>query len=93
MFVLYFKEFRMIEGMNAEFKQLVVLGREKGFLTYKEVNDLMPKDMVSPEEIDDFFMLFSKLNIDVVDTKPKEKEKAEQKKEFLDKRLTANLDS
>ncbi len=83
----------MTEEMNAEIKQLVSIGQEKGFLTYKEVNDIMSKDMVSPEEIDDFFMLFSKLNIDVVDTKPKEKEKAEQKKKSLDKRLTANLDS
>ena len=48
----------MTEEMSAEIKQLVAIGREKGFLTYKEVNDLMPKDMVNSEKIDDFFMLF-----------------------------------
>jgi RNA polymerase primary sigma factor len=83
----------MTEEMSTEIKQLVAIGREKGFLTYKEVNDLMPKEMVSSEKIDDIFMLFSKLNIDVIDTKPKEKENAEQKKESLYKRFTAGLDS
>ena len=65
------KEFRMTEGMTTEIKQLVAIGQEKGFLTYKEVNDIMPKDMVSSEKIDDLFMLFSELSIDLVDTKPK----------------------
>jgi RNA polymerase primary sigma factor len=83
----------MKERMSAEVKQLVSIGQEKGFLTYKEVNDIMPKAMVSPEKIDNLFMLFNELSIDLVDTKPKEKENAEQKKESLDKRLTANLDS
>jgi RNA polymerase primary sigma factor len=79
--------------MNDEIKKLVAIGRERGVLTYKEINDLMPPNMVSSDEIDGFFMLLSKLNIDVVDTKPKEGERVEQKKETLDKRLISNLDS
>jgi len=83
----------MKERISAEVKQLVSIGQEKGFLTYKEVNDIMPKDMVSPEKIENLFMLFSELSIDLVDTKSKEKESSEQENESLDKRLPANLDS
>ncbi|HEX5773395.1 MAG TPA: RNA polymerase sigma factor region1.1 domain-containing protein, partial [Geomobilimonas sp.] len=36
-----------------EVKQLIDLGKEKGFLTYDEVNDLLPPDIVSSEQIDD----------------------------------------
>jgi len=79
--------------MNDEIKKLIAIGRERGVLTYKEINDLMPPNMVSSDEIDDFFMLLSKLNIDVVDTKSKEELGVEQKKDTLDKRLISNLDS
>ena len=37
-------------GPNLE--QLVELGKERGYLTYKEVNDLLPHDIVSAEQID-----------------------------------------
>ena len=83
----------MKEAMNAEFKQLVSIGQEKGFLTYKEVSDIMPKGMVSAEKIDNLFMLFSELSIDLVDTKTKEEEAVTQKEESLDKRFTVGLDS
>ena len=32
-----------------EVRQLISLGREKGYLTYEEVNDILPPDVVSPE--------------------------------------------
>ena len=36
-----------------EFKKLITLGEEKGFLTYDDVNDLLPSDVISSEQIDD----------------------------------------
>ncbi len=56
-----------------EFKQLMSLGEEKGFLTYDDVNDLLPPDIVSSDQIDDIIMLFGEKNIDVIDTDKGEK--------------------
>ena len=46
--------------------QLIDMGKEKGFLTYEEVNDILPSDVISPDQIDDLMTFFGKINIDVV---------------------------
>ena len=51
-----------------EFKKLITLGEEKGFLTYDDVNDLLPSDVISSDQIDDIIMLFGEKNIDIIDT-------------------------
>jgi len=55
------------EIKSEEFKKLLSLGEEKGFLTYDDVNDLLPTDIVSSEQIDDILMLFGEKNIDIID--------------------------
>jgi RNA polymerase primary sigma factor len=56
-----------------EFKKLITLGEEKGFLTYDDVNDLLPSDVVSSDQIDDIIMLFGDKNIDIIDSDKREK--------------------
>ena len=56
------------EIKSEDFKKLISLGEEKGFLTYDDVNDLLPTDIVSSEQIDDILILFGEKNIDIVDT-------------------------
>jgi len=51
----------------AEIKQLISIGKEKGFLTYDEVNDILPTEIVSSEKIDDIFLMFGAMDIDIVD--------------------------
>jgi len=58
---------------SEEFKKLVSLGESKGFLTYDDVNDLLPSDIVSSDQIDDIIMLFGEKNIDIIDTDKGEK--------------------
>jgi len=48
-------------------KQLINLGKEKGFLTYDEVNDILPADVVSPDQIDDLMGMFGEMDIEIVD--------------------------
>jgi RNA polymerase primary sigma factor len=55
------------EGEMEKVKQLISLGKEKGFLTYDEVNDLLPSDIVSSDQIDDLMMMFGEMDIEVVD--------------------------
>ncbi|MBP7341924.1 MAG: RNA polymerase sigma factor RpoD [Smithellaceae bacterium] len=61
------------EIQSDEFKKLLSLGEEKGFLTYDDVNDMLPPDVNSSDQIDDIIMLFGEKNIDIIDTEQGEK--------------------
>jgi len=61
------------EPQSDEFKKLLSLGEEKGFLTYDDVNDMLPPDITSSDQIDDIIMLFGEKNIDIIDTEQGEK--------------------
>lgn len=54
-------------------KELIRLGKEKGFLTYDEINDLLPSDIVTSDQIDEIIELFGNKNIDIIDTDKGEK--------------------
>src|SRR3989338_2438914 len=51
-----------------EVKKLIDLGKEKGYLTYDEVNDMLPADIVSPDQIDDVMSIFGEMDIEVIDS-------------------------
>jgi len=44
------------------------MGKQKGFLTYDEVNDALPSDIVSLDQLDDIMMMFGAMDIEVVDS-------------------------
>ncbi len=46
------------EVQSDEVNKLILLGEEKGFLTYDDVNDALLPDVTSSEQIDDIIMLF-----------------------------------
>jgi RNA polymerase primary sigma factor len=50
-----------------EVKDLLAAGRQKGFLTYDEVNDALPADIVSSDQIDDVMSMFGDNEIEIVD--------------------------
>ena len=54
-----------------EVNQLITQGKEKGYLTYEEVNDVLPSDVVAPEQIDDLMHLFGENEIPIVDSRMK----------------------
>lgn len=56
-----------------EVEQLINMGKEKGFLTYDEVNDILPSDIVSSEQIDDLMIMFDENDIEIVDAVQKVK--------------------
>ncbi len=51
-----------------ELDKLIAMGKQKGFLTYDEVNDALPQDIVSLDQLDDIMMMFGAMDIEVVDT-------------------------
>ncbi len=50
--------------------ELLELGRETGSVTVDQLSARLPQDMVSPEQLDDVMELFTKENIEIVDTDP-----------------------
>ena len=54
-------------------KALIHMGKKKGFLTYDEVNNFLPPDIVSTDQIDDLMMMFGEMDIEVVDAAHKVK--------------------
>ncbi|QOX78158.1 RNA polymerase sigma factor RpoD [Trichlorobacter lovleyi] len=55
-----------------EVKQLIDIGKEKGFLTFDEVNDILPPD-IATEQIDDVMGMFGDMDIEIVDSAQKVK--------------------
>jgi RNA polymerase primary sigma factor len=70
-------------------KALVSKGKKQGYLTYDEINNMLPKDMLSIEQIDDTLMLFYANNIEVVDEKH-QKKVVKLKKEKEKKAITGS---
>ena len=52
---------------SKEVQQLIDLGKSKGFLTYEEVNDALPQDVVAPDQIDDVISALGDEDIQIVD--------------------------
>jgi len=57
-----------LEERYDEVRQLISIGKEKGFLLYEEVNEMLPADITSSEELDDLFSTFNSAGIEVVDS-------------------------
>ncbi|PYM15395.1 MAG: hypothetical protein DMD81_15145, partial [Candidatus Rokuibacteriota bacterium] len=51
-----------------ELDRLISVGKQKGYLTYDEVNDALPSDIVSLDQLDDIMMMFGAMDIEVVDS-------------------------
>ena len=55
---------------QSELKLLIVKGKEQGFLTYAEVNDILPDDIVDPEQIEDIISMINDMGIEVHEVAP-----------------------
>ena len=58
-----------LEDKFEEVRQLIIVGKEKGYLLYDEVNDVLPAELTSnPDDLDELFTVFGNAGIDLVDT-------------------------
>ncbi len=57
-----------IEDKYDGVKELIMLGKEKGYLLYDEVNDALPDDIHSSDDLDSIFYLFGDAGIEVIDS-------------------------
>jgi RNA polymerase primary sigma factor len=56
-----------LEDKYDDIKKLIDAGKEKGYLTYSEVNDLIPHDVHSPEDLEDLLTTIGTQGIDVLE--------------------------
>jgi RNA polymerase primary sigma factor len=60
-----------IEAKYDSVRQLLLMGKERGYLLYDEVNDLLPAEVHSSEEIDDVLSAFDDAGIEILEEAPK----------------------
>jgi RNA polymerase primary sigma factor len=58
------------EDDQSQLKALIAKGKEQGFLTYHEVNDHLPDDIVDPEQIEDIINMINDMGITVYESPP-----------------------
>ncbi len=57
-----------IEDKYDEVRELIILGKERGYLLYDEINDSLPEGAYTPDDLDSIFSLFGSAGIEVIDS-------------------------
>src|SRR4051795_10521459 len=65
-------DLKLDEGLKA----LIESGKEKGYLTYSQVNDYLPDDAVNPEKLDKLLMVLEEQGIELIDESEAEEREA-----------------
>ncbi len=60
----------MNQNQQSQLKDLITKGKEQGFLTYAQVNDHLPDDIVDPEQIEDIINMINDMGISVYEKAP-----------------------
>lgn len=51
-----------------ELRELISRGKERGYLTYDEINEALPEEALSPDKLDDMITIFDEMDIEIVDS-------------------------
>ena len=57
---------------DAEVQQLVKMGKQRGYVTYEEMNKFLPTHLVSSDRLDDVMIMFSDMDIEIVNKQRKQ---------------------
>src|SRR5262249_33332012 len=57
----------LLDLSDAAVKKLIKTAKKRGYVTYEEVNAVLPSEEVSPDQIEDIMAMFSEMGINVVD--------------------------
>ena len=60
--------------LDGQVKKLISRGKQKGYLTYDELNSTLPAEMVSSEQLNNLMSIFGEMDIDVIDAADAERE-------------------
>jgi RNA polymerase primary sigma factor len=81
----------LLDSVAAAVKKMLARGKERGYLTYDELNAALPPDQVSSEQIEDTMTMLSELGINVIENEESE-EPAAAESDDSDGEVRGNLD-
>jgi RNA polymerase primary sigma factor len=80
----------LMDSVVAAVKKLLQKAKERGYVSYDEINQVLPPDQVSSEQIEDTMAVFSEMGITVVENEEQEDSSSEEEESNV--RATGNLD-
>src|SRR4051794_5901803 len=81
----------LLDSIASAIKKMVARGKERGYLTYDELNAALPQDQVSSEQIEDTMTMLSELGINLIESEESE-EPAEAEAEDGEAEARGNVD-
>src|ERR1700758_4966111 len=81
----------LLDTLAAAIKKILARGKERGYLTYDELNAALPNDQVSSEQIEDTMTMLSELGVNLIESEESE-EPAAAEAEEADSEVRGNLD-
>src|SRR3546814_479574 len=84
----------LMDGVTAAVKKMLARSKERGYVTYDELNAVLPQDQMSSEQIEDTMSLLNEMGINVVDSEEQEEAPAAASEEEgeSESRAAGNLD-
>ena len=89
-------ETNLLDTQSAAVKRLIARGRERGYITFDELNAVLPPDQMSSEQIEDVMATLSEMGIQVVENEDNEEAEAPQedkKEDAEEEEQTGNVDA
>src|SRR5271169_6787613 len=80
------------EEKNEKLKELIKLAKEQGYLTYGDVNDILPENILSPEELDAILIMLRGMDIEIIDASEVDRFKREAEEEKETAKVDSRLD-
>jgi len=81
----------LLDTLAAAIKKILARGKERGYLTYDELNAALPQDQVSSEQIEDTMTMLSELGVNLIESEESEEPAAAEADE-ADSEVRGNLD-
>ena len=66
---------------NLKIKELIKLAKEQGYLTYGDLNDVLPENILSSEELDSIMIMLRGMDIEIIDASEVDRFKREAEEE------------
>ena len=80
----------LMDGVTAAVKKMVAKGKERGYVTYDDVNAALPSEKVSSEQIEDTLTMLSEMGINVIENEEAEEASSEEPKGKPEKKTRAS---
>ena len=80
----------LMDGVTAAVKKMVAKGKERGYVTYDDVNAALPSEKVSSEQIEDTLTMLSEMGINVIENEEAEEASSEEPKGKSEKKTRAS---